>query len=359
MLTEKPRFPVREMVLFGLFPSFIKVWLYRLRGYRIGKRVRIGFGSVICADRVAVGNDTRIGFLTIIRGKEIVLGSRVQIGSTSFLDTPYIEIGDGTRINEQVFIGGLQFPDSRIVIGRNCQIMQMSFINPARTITIGDDTGIGGHSLIFGHTSWLSQFEGYPVDFQDVEIGRSVSLAWRVFVLPGTTIGDGAVVGANSLVSGKVPPRCLTLGFPARVVSKAPDFPRELDNEEKRRILENIIENMIGYYNQSGLQCVRDGDDIQVIQETKKVWFRKKHIWRMRIVYGVPAADDVPSSDQTLHLFLSLGEINEELRARLNSMNIMWIEIARKEQSFFSNQLGDEVSHFLKRYGVRTLRAPS
>jgi hypothetical protein len=34
----------------------------------------------------------------------------------------------------------------------------------------------------------------------------------------------------------------------------------------------------------------------------------------------------------------------------------MWVEIARKEQSSYSNDLGDEVLLFLKRYGVRTIR---
>ena len=111
--------------------------------------------------------------------------------------------------------------------------MQMSFINPARSIVVGDDTGIGGHCLLFGHTSWLSQFEGYPVEFDTIEIGNSVSLAWRVFILPGTKIGDGAVIGANSLVHRTIPPKCLAVGFPARVVSKYPDFPREIADEEK------------------------------------------------------------------------------------------------------------------------------
>ena len=36
LLTEKPRIPVKEILLFGFLPSFLKVWLYRLRGYRIG-----------------------------------------------------------------------------------------------------------------------------------------------------------------------------------------------------------------------------------------------------------------------------------------------------------------------------------
>jgi acetyltransferase-like isoleucine patch superfamily enzyme len=294
--------------------------------------------------------------LTIIRGKRIRIGSRVRIGSTTFLDTPYMEIGDGTKINEQVFVGGLQFPDSKLVVGRNCQIMQMSFINPSRSITIGDDTGIGGHSLIFGHTSWLSQFEGYPVDFQPIEIGSSVSLSWRVFVLPGTKIGDGAVVGANSVVSRTVPPRCLSLGFPARVVAQSPEFPKILDDEEKRVILRNIMDSLVEYYTQSGLEVSVQGDDYEVRQKKRKWLWTQERRWGLRVSYGDINEVDVPTRSGGIDVFLSLKEIPGEIRSRLTAGNITWLDIERKEQSLDTNELGDEVSLFLKRYGVRTLR---
>ena len=356
MLIEKPRIPVREVIMFGLFPSFLKIWIYRLRGYRIGKGVSIGFGSVVCADQVEIGDDTRIGFLTIIRGKQVKLGSYVQIGSTTFIDTPYLEIGDGTKINEQVFVGGLQFADSKLVMGRNCQIMQMTFINPARSITIGDDTGIGGHCLIFGHSSWLSQFEGYPVDFQPIEIGNSVSVAWRVFVLPGAKIGDGAVVGVNSVVSHTVPPRCLSMGFPARVVAKAPQFPRDIDEEEKILILRNIVKEMTVYFSQSDMEVEQRGDDYLFTHSHRRWFSGSKKTYGLRVVYGEPSGDDIPSSQDGVHVFLCLGMIPEEAREQLKRNRIMWFEIARKEQSSYSNDLGDEVLLFLKRYGVRTLR---
>ena len=235
MLTAKPRFPIRAIILHGWLPSFLKCLLYRLRGYRIGRRVKITFGSVICARRVEIGDDVKIGFLSFVRGDTVRLGNRVQIGSMCFLDTPNLEIGDDSKLNEQVYVGGLQFPDSRLTIGRNSQIMQMTFINPAKSITIGDDTGIGGDSLIFGHTSWLSRFEGYPVDFRPIEIGNSVSIAWRVFVGAGARIGDGAVVGANSFVNHAIPPRCLATGSPARVVGRSPYFPRTAQRFGKGR----------------------------------------------------------------------------------------------------------------------------
>ncbi len=257
MLIQKSRLPMKDILLFGFLPNFLKKFVYRLKGYKIGKRVSIGIGSVICGEEVHVGDHTTIGFLTVIRGKAVTIGSHVSIGATTILDTPYIEIGDGSKINEQVFVGGLQFPDSKFVLGKNCQVMQMSFINPAKSITVGDDSGIGGHCLLFTHSSWASQFEGYPVDFAPIEIGRSVSIAWRVFLFPGTKIGDGAVIGANSLVHQAIPPKCFAVGFPARVMSKYPKFPKEVTEEERGDILRNIADEMINYFVGSGLTCAQ------------------------------------------------------------------------------------------------------
>ncbi len=359
MLLDKPRIPLGDILLYGLWPSFLKVLIYRLKGYRIGRGVSIGFGSVICGERVEIGEDTSIGFLTVIRGKELRIGPHVRIGSITFLDTPYIEIGEGTKINEYVYVGGLQFPDSRFVLGRNCQVMQMSFINPAPSIVVGDDSGIGGHCLLFGHSSWQSQFEGYDVEFAPIEIGRSVSLTWRVFVLPGTKIGDGAVIGANSLVHRTIPPRCLAVGFPARVVAKAPDYPKEVSDEEKLRIFRNIVSEMIRFFSDSGLSCGQDGNGYEVRKPSGSWWRPDAGPWKLEVVEGDPdeALSRLPS--ETMHVFLSLHGIPAAVRQALNARNTVWIDIANKEQSQFSNDLGDEVLLFLKRYGVRTLREGS
>jgi acetyltransferase-like isoleucine patch superfamily enzyme len=357
MLLEKPRVPFAAILLYGLWPSFIKIFLYRLKGYRIGKGVSLGFGSVISAEQAEVGDYTSIGFLTIIRGKEIRLGAYVHIGSMTFLDTPHIDIGEGTRINEQVFVGGLQYADSRFVVGRNCQIMQMSFINPAPSVVIGDDSGIGGHCLIFGHSSFQNAFDGYDVDFAPIEIGRSVGLAWRVFVLPGVKIGDGTKVGAGSVVSGNLPARCMAVGFPARIVGKAPVFPKMLSDEEKVRLFQRITNEMIQYFVGSGLACKQDGERYE-IQRPRTWWSWSRTPWRMLLTDDEVRGAAKALSTERLDVFLSLREIPGEVRELLTANNVMWIDVTKKERSRVSNDLGEEVLGFLKRYGVRTLRYP-
>lgn len=355
MLIPKPRYPIKEILLVGWLPNFLKKLIYRMKGYRIGKKVSIGFGSVVCGEEVSIGAHTSIGFFSFVRGRKIVIGEYVSIGATTFLDTPIIEIGDGSKINEQVFVGGLQFPDSKFVLGRNCQIMQMSFINPARSIVIGDDSGIGGDCLLFGHTSWLSQLEGYPVNFEPIEIGKSVSLAWRVFVLPGTKIGDGAVIGANSLVNRNIPPKCLAVGFPARVVSQFPYFPKDLSEDEKARLFRNIVREMILFFQDSGLRCEGSGNDYTIFQDKRRGRQRKKG-WQLRVEMGSPAGKIANEFRTDIDAFMSLRKISFEDRRRFNAMKVMWLDVENKEHSYLTNELGEEVTLFLKRYGIRFLR---
>ena len=357
MLISKPRFPIKQMALMGWMPSFLKKTIYRLKGYRIGKKVTIGFGSVIVGDDVAVGDHASIGFLSFVRGAHIRIGGHVQIGATTFIDTPFFEIGDGSKINEQVFIGGLQFPDSKLVIGRNCQIMQMSFINPTRSITIGDDSGIGGDCLLFGHTSWLSQLEGYKVDFEPIEIGKSVSLSWRVFVLPGVKIGDGAVIGANSLVSHAIPPRCLAIGYPARVVSKFPDFPKDLTGEEKAGLFDNMVREMILFFEASGLRCEGSGP-LYTIFQMKKSGRKWKKSWRLRVDMEPSEEKIGDTSTADLDVLLRFRGISAEGRRMLKARELPWFDVENKERSCSTNDLADEVAFFLRRYGIRFYRVP-
>ncbi len=356
MLITKERLPLKEIITIGLLPGPIKKLIYRFKGYKIGRKVSLGLGSVICGENVSVGNHAKIGFFTIIRGKSIAIGPHVSIGALTFLDTPHVEIGEGSKINEQVFVGGLQFPDSRFVLGKNCQVMQLSFINPARSIIVGDDTGIGGHSLIFGHTSWLSRFEGYPVEFDSIEIGNSVSISWRVFLLPGTKIGDGAVIGANSLVHRTIPPRCLAVGFPARVVSKHPDFPQEVSEEEKEKILKNIVAEMVQYFRDSSLRCEEKDDSYLVYRQSGNFFFRKRTTWSFTVKYDAMKIQDTARFKGNHSVILSLRTVPAEVRRKLNERYIMWIDIEKKERSSFSNDLGEEIALYLTRYGVRLFR---
>ena len=85
------------------------------------------------------------------------------------------------------------------------------------TVTIGDDVSIGPEAAILtlGH-------DPHAPDFADqggeVTIGDRVWIAYRAVILPGVTIGEGAVVAAGAVVSRDVAPYTIVAGNPAQPV---------------------------------------------------------------------------------------------------------------------------------------------
>lgn len=53
-----------------------------------------------------------------------------------------------------------------------------------------------------------------------VTIGRNVWIGDKATILPGITIGDGAIIGANAVVTHDVPPLSVAVGNPARIIEK-------------------------------------------------------------------------------------------------------------------------------------------
>ncbi|MDQ5968938.1 MAG: hypothetical protein QG579_95 [Patescibacteria group bacterium] len=51
-----------------------------------------------------------------------------------------------------------------------------------------------------------------------VVIGNDVYIGARVIILPGVTIGDGAVIGAGAIVTKDIPPYAVAVGVPAKII---------------------------------------------------------------------------------------------------------------------------------------------
>jgi acetyltransferase-like isoleucine patch superfamily enzyme len=62
-----------------------------------------------------------------------------------------------------------------------------------------------------------------PADGQPVRIGRAAWIGFDSCILPGVTVGEGAVVGARSVVVADVPPFTIVAGNPARLVRRLTD----------------------------------------------------------------------------------------------------------------------------------------
>lgn len=108
---------------------------------------------------------------------------------------------------------------SRLKVGNNSIIGNDAMLDARNGITIGDNV-----SLSMG--VWVWTLEHDPQDPWYAAIGGPVVIndyAWvscRVVILPGVTIGEGAVVAAGAVVTKDVPPYSIVGGAPAKVIGE-------------------------------------------------------------------------------------------------------------------------------------------
>jgi acetyltransferase-like isoleucine patch superfamily enzyme len=344
MLVRKKRVPWGHLILFGWMPSLLKVITYRLLlGYKIGKGVKIAFGGVIVGREVSLGDHAEIGFLAVVVGRHISIGRHSSVGTMSYVACERIEIGEDARIREQVYVGGPQLPESRFALGDRTIVLQMAFINPTKPVVIGHDTGIGGHCLIFTHSAWLNVLDGYPVTYQGVTLGNSVWLPWRIFVMPGTTIGDGTVIGANSLVQGTIPPRSLAVGSPAKIIRE--NWPEALGPDKRAAKIKDMISEFDRYV---------EYDDITIDRGAPYRSYRRGNtVWRLAWIGAVGTVPADPVRGDTI---LTEAALSEADRTSLRGKGVHWLDLGGKTRSRDGSPLTEELHTFLGRYGIRLVR---
>ena len=148
--------------------------------------------------------------------EDVKLGEGVKI--YDFVNLYGCEIGDNTRIGTFVEV------QKGSKIGRNCKISSHTFI--CEGVTIEDNCFIG-HNVTFINDAYPRAVTGdgklqTDEDWKCVPImvKRGASIGSSVTILCGVTIGEGALVGAGSVVTRDVPPDSIVAGNPARVLRK-------------------------------------------------------------------------------------------------------------------------------------------
>lgn len=160
----------------------------------------------------------RTAFPEIILPFSVVLDKDVTVAAT---DGGIIEVGSNVCIGPDTQIisrGG------HIVIGNDVHIGSGSIIVSQASITIGR------YSLIAEYVVIRDQDHNYlarPImnsGFRTgaIIIGEDCWLGSKSTVLRGSNIGDGAVIGAHSLIRGNVPPFTLAVGCLAKVIKELP-----------------------------------------------------------------------------------------------------------------------------------------
>lgn len=118
-----------------------------------------------------------------------------------------ITIGANVQINDYVHITAM----SNVIIGNNVLIASKVYISDC------------SHGFYNGEEMDSSP-EQHPIDrsynISEVIIEDNVWLGEFVSVLPGVTIGKGAIIGSNSVVTKDIPANTIAVGSPAKVIKK-------------------------------------------------------------------------------------------------------------------------------------------
>lgn len=146
----------------------------------------------------------------------VKLGKDVKI--FDFVNLYGCSIDDGSKIGTFVEI------QKNATIGKNCKISSHTFI--CEGVHIGDNVFIG-HNVTFINDKYpratnedgsLQTEADWKVEETFIKNGASIGSSSTV--LCGLTIGEGAIVGAGSVVTKNVPPKTIVAGVPAKVLKK-------------------------------------------------------------------------------------------------------------------------------------------
>ena len=146
----------------------------------------------------------------------VILGENVSL--QDFINLYGCRIGDNTKIGPFVEI------QKNVTVGRNCKIQSHSFL--CEGVSIEDEAFIG-HGVMFindrfPRSATASGALQTEADWKVVPtvIKKGASIGSNATILCGVTVGEGAIVGAGSVVTKDVPPRTIVAGNPAKVIRK-------------------------------------------------------------------------------------------------------------------------------------------
>ena len=147
-------------------------------------------------------------------------GSGVTIGvGVGFKHIETFEVGDGVLIGDQAYVQG-RF-DGHTLIGAHAWIGPQAFLD-ARDLELGEHVGWGPGAKVLGseHTALPIDVPVIQTDLQvsPVRVGDWADIGTNAVILPGVTVGKGAIVGAGAVVTRDVAANAVVAGVPARFV---------------------------------------------------------------------------------------------------------------------------------------------
>lgn len=154
------------------------------------------------------------GYERMVFLKNIVTHPQIIVGDYTYYDD-FEDVKNFERNVRYLF----DFTGDKLIIGKFCMIASdVQFImNGANHLS----SGISSYPFAVFGKGWEGAMEGKNYPYKgDTVIGNDVWIGHRAVILPGVKVGDGAIIGAYSLVSKDVAPYSIVGGNPAVEIRK-------------------------------------------------------------------------------------------------------------------------------------------
>lgn len=134
----------------------------------------------------------------------------------------YTVVLPGARIGRDCNLNAHCLVENDVVIGDRVTLKCGVFLWDG--MTVEDDVFIGPNATFTNDKFPRSRKP--PEEFQRIVLKRGASIGANATILGGVTIGEGAIVGAGSVVTHDVPPGVIVCGNPAREAGRVPESGR-------------------------------------------------------------------------------------------------------------------------------------
>lgn len=125
--------------------------------------------------------------------------------------------GEGSSVYDSCLVLG------EVIVGEHTWIGPHTVLDGSGGLTIGAHCSISAGVQIYSHDTVVRSLSGgkEPIDYAPTRIGSRCYIGPNAVIAKGVTIGDGSVIGANSLVLTDIPANARAYGTPCRIVRDA------------------------------------------------------------------------------------------------------------------------------------------
>ena len=232
---------------------------------KVGKNVKIGKNVTITVgdySKLIIGDDVTLKDNVIIKvsGDSIAkIGDNVSLGENvkfRTLNNSVSNIKRGCRIDDESCINVTDA--SKLIMGSGCALKRFQdfYVFKNSEAKFGERTTLARSNMIhvLDHTKFQCGKDcmfSYKINIrtlnshtiftqngikhtkESVILGNHVWIGMECILMPGTNIGDCSIVGASTLVNKKIPPHCLVVGTPCRIMEEGVDWSRKEKIDEE------------------------------------------------------------------------------------------------------------------------------